>query len=58
MKKKSKSFKNFIKDLVFNNPRADRQAGSMDMMSQIQKCYSTVLKTVDSRIRDTESITA
>ena len=25
MKKKSKSFKNFIKDLVFNNPRADRQ---------------------------------
>ena len=30
MKKKSKSFKNFIKDLVFNNPRADRQAGSMD----------------------------
>ena len=30
MKKKSKSFKNFIKDLVFNNQRADRQAGSID----------------------------
>ena len=33
MKKKTKTFKNFIKDinhLVFNNPRADRQAGSWD----------------------------
>ena len=30
MKKKNKTFKNFIKDLVFNNSRADRQAGSMD----------------------------
>ena len=25
MKKKTKTFKNFIKDIVFNNPRADRQ---------------------------------
>ena len=30
MKKKTKTFKNFIKDIVFNNPRADRQAGSWD----------------------------
>ena len=29
-KKKVKKFKDFIKDLVFNNPRADRQFGKMD----------------------------
>ena len=29
-KKKLKRFRTFIKDLVFNNPRADRQAGSWD----------------------------
>ena len=29
-KKKVKTFKGFIRDLVFNNPRADRQAGSWD----------------------------
>ena len=28
--RKIKRFKTFIKDLVFNNPRADRQAGSWD----------------------------
>ena len=30
MKKKTKTFKNFFKDIVFNNPRADRQSGSWD----------------------------
>ena len=30
MKKKRKTFKDFIKDIVFNNPRADRQSGSWD----------------------------
>ena len=29
-KKKVKKFKDFIQDLVFNNPRADRQFGKMD----------------------------
>ena len=28
MKKKTKTFKDFIRDLVYNNPRADRQSGS------------------------------
>ena len=28
--KKSKTYQSFIRDLVYNNPRADRQAGSMD----------------------------
>ena len=30
MKKKTKTFKDFIRDLVYNNPRADRQSGSWD----------------------------
>ena len=30
MKKKRKTFRNFIRDIVYNNPRADRQAGSWD----------------------------
>ena len=30
MKKKRKTFRNFIKDIVFNDPRADRQSGSWD----------------------------
>ena len=30
MKKKTKTLRNFIKDIVFNNPRADRQSGSWD----------------------------
>ena len=28
--KKSKKYQSFIRDLVYNNPRADRQIGSMD----------------------------
>ena len=28
MKKKKKKFKDLVKDLVFNNPRADRQSGA------------------------------
>jgi len=34
MKQKKKSYKGFIKDLVFNNPRADRQAGKPDGWSK------------------------
>ena len=35
--RKIKRFKTFIKDLVFNNPRADRQAGSWDSADDIDK---------------------
>tara|TARA_B100001769_G_C22061287_1_gene570812 strand:- start:1132 stop:1284 length:153 start_codon:yes stop_codon:yes gene_type:complete len=31
---KTKSYKRFIKDLVYNNPRADRQAGTPDGWSK------------------------
>ena len=40
MKKKRKTFRNFIKDIdhmVFNNPRADRQAGSWDSADDVDK---------------------
>tara|TARA_B100000524_G_scaffold49942_1_gene23604 strand:- start:91 stop:234 length:144 start_codon:yes stop_codon:yes gene_type:complete len=35
--RKIKRFKTFIKDLVFNNPRADRQAGSWDSADDVDK---------------------
>jgi len=35
--RKIKRFKTFIKDLVFNNPRADRQAGSWDSEDDVDK---------------------
>ena len=37
MPKKRKTFQKFIKDLVFNNPRADRQAGSWDSADDVDK---------------------
>ena len=36
-KKKLKRFSTFVKDLVFNNPRADRQAGSWDTKDDVDK---------------------
>ena len=35
--RKIKRFKTFIKDLVFNNQRADRQAGRWDSADDVDK---------------------
>ena len=60
MRKKSKTFKQFLKnigamDFVFNNPRADRMFPQMGKMSQDQLDKEMLYDTKEKREHDAPS---